>query len=70
MRLEYLCAGGVANLVSRLHLVNQNERLHRWLLIMIIVGSTLIIIPNWVFIFPAYDIDPAISSVWSPACDY
>ena len=53
-------------LYSRLHLVNQNDRLHRWLLVMIIVGSTLIIIPNWVFIFPAYDIDPTVSSVWSP----
>ena len=53
-------------LYSRIHLVNQNDRLHRALLIMIIVGSTLIIIPNWVFIFPAYDIDPAISSEWSP----
>ena len=53
-------------LYSRLHLVNQNERLHRWLLWMIIVGSTLIIIPNWVFVFGAYDIDPKVSSVWSP----
>lgn len=53
-------------LYSRLHLVNQNQRLHRWLLIMIIVGSTLIIIPNWVFVFGAYDIDPKVSSVWSP----
>lgn len=53
-------------LYSRLHLVNQNERLHRWLLMMIIVGSTLIIIPNWVFVFGAYDIDPKVSSVWSP----
>ena len=53
-------------LYSRLHLVNQNERLHRWLLTMIIVGSTLIIIPNWVFVFGAYDINPSVSSVWSP----
>ena len=53
-------------LYSRLHLVNQNDRLHRWLLIMIIVGSTLVIIPNWVFIFGAYDVDPKVSSLWSP----
>lgn len=53
-------------LYSRLHLVNQNERMRRWILMMIIIGSTLIIIPNWVFVFGAYDIDPQVSSVWSP----
>ena len=53
-------------LYSRLHLVNQNAQLHHYLLIMIIVGSTLIIIPNWVFIFPAYDVNLTISSEWSP----
>ena len=53
-------------LYSRLHLVNQNDRLHRWLLIMIIVASFSVIVPNWVFIFGAYDVDPKVSSVWSP----
>ena len=53
-------------LYSRLHLVNQSDGLHRGLLWMIIVGSTLVIIPNWVFIFGAYDTNPKVSSVWSP----
>ena len=53
-------------LYSRLHLVNQDQQLHRWLLIMITVGSFLVIVPNWVFVFPAYNPNPSVSSVWSP----
>ena len=53
-------------LFSRLHLVNRNRRVQRGILIMIIVGSFLLVVPNWVMIFPAYDVNPSISSIWSP----
>lgn len=53
-------------LLSRLHLVNQNEGLRRWLLLMILIGSFLVIVPNWVFVFPAYNPNSSVSSVWSP----
>lgn len=53
-------------LYSRLHLVNRSHKLQRRILIMIIVGSFALVLPNWVFIFPAYNLDPNVSSVWSP----
>ena len=53
-------------LYSRLHLVNRSRQTQRNVLILIIVGSFLLILPNWVFIFPAYDINPSVSSIWSP----
>lgn len=34
-------------LYSRLHLVNQDHRLQRWVLIMIIIVASLMIIPSW-----------------------
>ena len=54
-------------LYSRLHLINQNRRHQRWILIMIIVVSCLMIIPSWVFIWMAWNpYDKHISAVWSP----
>ncbi|KAL2042961.1 hypothetical protein N7G274_004019 [Stereocaulon virgatum] len=53
-------------LYSRLHLVNQNHRLQRWLLIYILCASFAIIIPITVLTWGAYDPDPKTSSVWSP----
>ncbi|KAF6217810.1 hypothetical protein HO133_006637 [Letharia lupina] len=53
-------------LYSRLHLVNESYRLQRWVLIMITSTIFLIIIPTWIVVWPAYDPDPKISSLWSP----
>ena len=53
-------------LYSRLHLVNQSPKVQRNVLIMIIIGSLALVIPNCVMMFPAYDVDPKVSSVWSP----
>ena len=54
-------------LYSRLHLVNRSPNVQRRLLWFIIIGSFLLILPNWVFIFPAYDVNSTkVSSIWSP----
>lgn len=53
-------------LYSRLHLVNESYRLQRWVLIMITSTIFTIIIPTWVVVWPAYNPNPRISSVWSP----
>ena len=53
-------------LYSRLHLINQNFRLQRWVLIMITSTIFLIIVPTWIVVWPAYNPDPRISSTWSP----
>ena len=53
-------------LYSRLHLVNQSYRLQRRVLIMITPTIFTIIIPTWIVVWPAYDPDPKISSIWSP----
>lgn len=53
-------------LYSRLHLVNESYRLQRWVLIMITSTIFFIIIPTWIVVWPAYDPDPRISSLWSP----
>lgn len=53
-------------LYSRLHLVNESFKLQRWVLIMITSTVFLIIIPTWIVVWPAYDPDPKVSSLWSP----
>ncbi|KAK0513867.1 hypothetical protein JMJ35_003589 [Cladonia borealis] len=54
-------------LYSRLHLVNRSPQVQRRILWFIIIGSFLLILPNWVFIFPAYDVNSTkVSSIWSP----
>ena len=54
-------------LYSRLHLVNRSHKVQRQILWFIIIGSFVLIIPNWVFIFPAYDVNSTkVSSIWSP----
>ena len=42
-------------LYSRLHMVNNNDKLQRCVLIMIITVASLIIIPTWVLVWPAYN---------------
>jgi hypothetical protein len=53
-------------LYSRLHLINQNHRLQRWLFIYILCASFAIVVPDAVLIWGAYDPDPKTSSIWSP----
>ena len=54
-------------LYSRLHLVNRSHKVQRKILWFIIIGSFVLILPNWVFIFPAYDVNSTkVSSIWSP----
>ena len=54
-------------LYSRLHLVNQNYRLQRWVLIMIIAVASLMIIPTWPLVWQAFNpYDPRRSSLYSP----
>ena len=54
-------------LYSRLHLVNRSHKVQRRILWFIIIGSFVLILPNWVFIFPAYDVNSTkVSSIWSP----
>lgn len=54
-------------LYSRLHLVNQNHRLQRWVLVMIIAVASLMIIPTWPLVWQAFNpYDPRRSSVYSP----
>ena len=53
-------------LYSRLHLVNDNPKILRILLIMISSTLLTLVLPTWIVFWPAYDPDPRISSVWSP----
>ena len=54
-------------LYSRLHLVNQNIRLQRWVLILIISTVVAITIPSWIFFWPANDpYNQHLSSLYSP----
>ena len=54
-------------LYSRLHLVNQNRKVHRWVLIMIIVVASLMIIPTWPLVWQAYNpYNPRLSALYSP----
>lgn len=54
-------------LYSRLHLVNQNRRVQRWVLIMIIVVASLMIIPTWPLVWQAYNpYNARLSALYSP----
>ncbi len=54
-------------LYSRLHLINQNHKLQRWVLIMIIVVASLMIIPTWPLVWQAFDpYNPGRSALYSP----
>lgn len=51
-------------LYSRLHLVNQSQRIQRWVLFMIVASLLFLIAPTWIIAWPAED--PKYSSLWSP----
>lgn len=54
-------------LYSRLHLVMRNERIQRYVLLMILSTIFIFIIPTWVVLWPAFNTsDHAMSSTWSP----
>ena len=54
-------------LYSRLHLINQNHRLQRRVLIMIIAVASLMIVPTWPLVWQAFNpYDPRLSSLYSP----
>ncbi len=53
-------------LYSRLHLVNDSHKMQRWVFYMIMSTFFLLIIPTWIVVWPAYDTDPKVSSLWSP----
>ena len=53
-------------LYSRLHLVNQNQRLQRCALFMVTVVPALLIIPTWIFDWPAWDPNGNLSALYSP----
>ena len=54
-------------LYSRLHLINKNHGLQRWVLIMIIAVACLMIIPTWPLVWQAFNpYDPRLASLYSP----
>lgn len=54
-------------LYSRLHLVNQNRSLQRWVLIMIVIVASLMIIPTWPLVWQAYNpYNQHLSALYSP----
>ena len=53
-------------LYSRLHLVNQNVKVQRFILVIILSTILIAIIPTWIVVWPAYDTNTKISSLWSP----
>ena len=54
-------------LYSRLHLINQNHRLQRRVLIMIVAVASLMIIPIWPLVWQAFNpYNPRLSSLYSP----
>ena len=54
-------------LYSRLHLVNQNRKLQRWVLILIISASMIMIVPTWIFDWQAFNpYNPHLSALYSP----
>ena len=52
-------------LYSRLHLACRNEDIQRRVLYMIVVVSPVLIIADWIVIWPAYNPDPKITDRWS-----
>ena len=53
-------------LYSRLHLVNRNQKLQRCALFMVTIVPALLIIPSWVFDWPAWDPNGNLSALYSP----
>ena len=52
-------------LYSRLHLVCRNENIQRQVFYIIVVVSPILIIADWITIWPAYNPDPKVTDRWS-----
>ena len=53
-------------LYSRLHLVTHSIRVQRCIFVFVLSTILWLTIPSWIVLWPAYDTDPKISSLWSP----
>ncbi|KAL8711831.1 MAG: hypothetical protein Q9220_003775 [cf. Caloplaca sp. 1 TL-2023] len=53
-------------LYSRLHLVLDSPRVQRWVLYLIFACAVLFVIPIWIVVWPAWNIDEEITKRWSP----
>ena len=54
-------------LYSRLHLVNRNRKLQRWVLVLIISASTIMVIPTWILDWQAFNpYNAHLSALYSP----
>ena len=53
-------------LYSRLHLINDSYKTQRGVLILVCSTFLWLIVPTWIVVWPAYDTDPRVSSLWSP----
>lgn len=57
----------LTTLYSRLHLVSQNRKLQRAILMMIIIVSPLLILADWITTWPSWNPKPELTNKWSPA---
>ena len=60
------CLAQLLVLYSRLHLVNQNPKVQRFVFVITLSTLLTVTVPTWIVVLPAYNVDPKISSVWSP----
>ena len=60
------CLAQLLVLYSRLHLVNQNANTQRFVLLITLSTILIATVPTWIVVWPAYDPNPNISSLWSP----
>lgn len=59
--------GQLTVLYSRLHLVVDNDQVQRRIQYLIFACAFLLVLPTWIVVWPAYNIDPVITKRWSPA---
>lgn len=57
--------GQLVVLYSRLHLVADSPRLGRWVLYLICACAFLFVIPIWIVVWPAWNIDKQLTTRWS-----
>lgn len=57
--------GQLTVLYSRLHLVVDNPRIQRWVLYLILACAFFFVIPIWIVVWPAWNVDPESTQRWS-----
>ncbi|KAL8723365.1 MAG: hypothetical protein Q9225_000348 [Loekoesia sp. 1 TL-2023] len=57
--------GQLTVLYSRLHLVVDHPRVQRWVLYLIFACAFFFVIPIWIVVWPAWNIDPELTQRWS-----